>query len=55
MTGTNCDWFTHNQSLSYLNHLVYVYEYYRLRTLSEDGNIHIHIYNSDKYLKSRED
>jgi hypothetical protein len=22
MTGTNCDLFTHNQSLSYLNHLV---------------------------------
>jgi hypothetical protein len=24
MTGTNCDLFTHNQSRSYLNHLVYV-------------------------------
>jgi hypothetical protein len=24
MTGTNCDLFTHNQSLSYLNHLVYI-------------------------------
>ena len=23
MTGTNCDLFTHNQSRSYLNHLVY--------------------------------
>jgi hypothetical protein len=23
MTGTNCDFFTHNQSQSYLNHLVY--------------------------------
>jgi hypothetical protein len=23
MTGTNCDLFTHNQSQSYLNHLVY--------------------------------
>ena len=22
MTGTNCDYFTHNQSRSYLNHLV---------------------------------
>ena len=22
MTGTNCDFFTHNQSWSYLNHLV---------------------------------
>jgi hypothetical protein len=22
MTGTNCDWFTHNQSRSYMNHLV---------------------------------
>jgi hypothetical protein len=22
MTGTNCDWFTHSQSRSYLNHLV---------------------------------
>jgi hypothetical protein len=24
MTGTNCDLFTHNQSRSYLNHLVYI-------------------------------
>jgi hypothetical protein len=24
MTGTNCDLFTHKQSRSYLNHLVYV-------------------------------
>jgi hypothetical protein len=24
MTGTNCDLFTHNQSQSYLNHLVQV-------------------------------
>jgi hypothetical protein len=24
MTGTNCDLFTHNQSRSYLNHLVVV-------------------------------
>jgi hypothetical protein len=24
MTGTNCDLFTHNQSRSYLNHLVFV-------------------------------
>jgi hypothetical protein len=24
MTGTNCDLFTHNQSRSYLNHLVLV-------------------------------
>ena len=24
MTGTNCDLFTHNQSRSYLNHLVHV-------------------------------
>ena len=23
MTGTNCDLFTHNQSRSYLNHLVF--------------------------------
>jgi hypothetical protein len=23
MTGTNCDLFTHNQSRSYLNHLVH--------------------------------
>jgi hypothetical protein len=27
MTGTNCDLFTHNQSRSYLNYLVYVYIY----------------------------
>jgi hypothetical protein len=27
MTGTNCDLFTHNQSRSYLNHLVYMYVY----------------------------
>jgi hypothetical protein len=26
MTGTNCDLFTHNQSRSYLNHLVYTQE-----------------------------
>ena len=25
MTGTNCDFFTHNQSRSYLNHLVQNY------------------------------
>jgi hypothetical protein len=25
MTGTNCDLFTHNQSRSYLNHLVYIW------------------------------
>jgi hypothetical protein len=25
MTGTNCDLFTHNQSRSYLNHLVLRY------------------------------
>jgi hypothetical protein len=25
MTGTNCDLFTHNQSRSYLNHLVQSY------------------------------
>jgi hypothetical protein len=25
MTGTNCDLFTHNQSRSYLNQLVYIY------------------------------
>jgi hypothetical protein len=25
MTGTNCDLFTHNQSRSYLNHLVYIF------------------------------
>jgi hypothetical protein len=25
MTGTNCDLFTHNQSRSYLNHLVYIH------------------------------
>jgi hypothetical protein len=25
MTGTNCDLFTHSQSQSYLNHLVFVY------------------------------
>jgi hypothetical protein len=31
MTGTNCDLFTHNQSRSYLNHLVYTHT-------------HIHIY-----------
>jgi hypothetical protein len=24
MTGTNCDLFTHNQSRSYLNHLVFM-------------------------------
>jgi hypothetical protein len=24
MTGTNCDLFTHNQSRSYLNHLVHM-------------------------------
>jgi hypothetical protein len=27
MTGTNCDLFTHKSSRSYLNHLVYIYEY----------------------------
>jgi hypothetical protein len=27
ITGTNCDLFTHNQSLSYLNHLVLYYWY----------------------------
>jgi hypothetical protein len=25
MTGTNCDLFTHNQSRSYLNNLVYTF------------------------------
>jgi hypothetical protein len=25
MTGTNCDLFTHNQSRSYLNHLVHIW------------------------------
>jgi hypothetical protein len=25
MTGTNCDLFTHNQSRSYLNHLVFLF------------------------------
>jgi hypothetical protein len=28
MTGTNCDLFTHNQSRSYLNHLVYIYIFF---------------------------
>jgi hypothetical protein len=27
MTGTNCDLFTHNQSRSYLNHLVHLWKY----------------------------
>ena len=34
MTGTNCDLFTHNQSWSYLNHLVCVYIYIYISLLS---------------------
>jgi hypothetical protein len=29
MTGTNCDMFTHNQSRSYLNHLVVICSVHR--------------------------
>jgi hypothetical protein len=36
MTGTNCDLFTHNQSRSYLNHLVLVLKHYQ-RNLKEQG------------------
>ena len=36
MTGTNCDLFTHNQSLSYLNHLVVVL---LLQTLLRSGDV----------------
>ena len=35
MTGTNCDLFTHNQSRSYLNHLVY-----SLKPAESTPNIH---------------
>jgi hypothetical protein len=31
MTGTNCDLFTHNQSRSYLNHLVLLNNFNKLR------------------------
>jgi hypothetical protein len=33
MTGTNCDLFTHNQSRSYLNHLVYTGESDKIKIL----------------------
>jgi hypothetical protein len=34
MTGTNCDLFTHNQSRSYLNHLVVLYpEHYNVEIM----------------------
>jgi hypothetical protein len=33
MTGTNCDLFTHNQSLSYLNHLVFTPKYFYFNLL----------------------
>jgi hypothetical protein len=39
MTGTNCDLFTHNQSRSYLNHLVYLGVYERKR-LNITGPVH---------------
>jgi hypothetical protein len=36
MTGTNCDLFTHNQSRSYLNHLV---SYNEEKTFCEFGSL----------------
>jgi hypothetical protein len=52
MTGTNCDLFTHKSSRSYLNHLVYVYEYYRLRTpqLLRLDSLHIILSTYEKKL-----
>ena len=37
MTGTNCDLFTHNQSRSYLNHLVHFNEEGKSEGFSKDA------------------
>jgi hypothetical protein len=38
MTGTNSDLFTHNQSRSYLNHLVHSYEMCGINNATECNN-----------------
>jgi hypothetical protein len=43
MTGTNCDLFTHNQSRSYLNHLVFTIEDVK-RDHKEVGRVPSHVY-----------
>jgi hypothetical protein len=35
MTGTNCDFFTHKESWSYLNHLVHYLVVFHLLPLTE--------------------
>jgi hypothetical protein len=41
MTGTNCDLFTHNQSRSYLNHLVCVYIYIIVLSPTRSGTSNV--------------
>jgi hypothetical protein len=40
MTGTNCDLFTHNQSRSYLNHLVHIYVYIYIYIYTHTHTVH---------------
>ena len=46
MTGTNCDLFTHNQSRSYLNHLVWACSFQPFK----NPNVHYQVQNSPPAL-----
>jgi hypothetical protein len=41
MTGTNCDLFTHNQSRSYLNHLVYTQHFHPSKNPRNSATIYV--------------